>query len=58
MTRLVIGRGDPEGRLYQGTFSVQFCSAPANSSFYMYRKENGVQRVFGNVVTTTGVAFN
>lgn len=58
MKRLVIGRGDPKGRLYQGTFSYQFCNGPANSSFYMYTKERGVQRLFGNVVTTTGVAFN
>lgn len=53
-----IGRGDPKGHLYQGTFSSQFCAAPANSSLYMYTKEKGVQRLFGNTVTTTGLAFN
>lgn len=36
MTRLVIGRGDPKWHLYQGAFSYQFCSGPANSSLYMY----------------------
>lgn len=57
-TRLVIGRGDSKGRLFQGTFPVNFCSGPANSSMYMYSKAKGVQRLFGNIVTTTGLAFN
>ncbi|XP_031623502.1 regucalcin-like [Contarinia nasturtii] len=56
--RSVVGRVDSQGRLYAGTFSYLFCGGSANASFYMYRKGEDVQRVFGNVVTTTGIAFN
>lgn len=44
-TRLVIGRGDPKGRLFQGTFPVNFCSGQVNSSMYMHSEAKGVQRL-------------
>lgn len=53
-----VARQSVHGRFYGGTFHVNFCSAPANSSVYTYTKEKGVQRLFGDLQTTTGFAFD
>lgn len=54
---LCVGRVDPFGFLYAGTFTYRFCSGPSNASFYSYTKQKGLQRIFGNVISTTGIAF-
>lgn len=56
--RSVIGRVDPKGRLYAGTFSYLFCGGTTKTSFFMYRRGEGVRHIFENAVTTTGIAFN
>lgn len=56
--RLCVGRVDPLGFLYAGTFTYRFCSGPSNASFYSYTKQKRLQRIFGDVISTTGVAFD
>lgn len=52
-------RTDRFGRYYGGTFSMtEFCSSPANKSFYRESVEMGIQRIFGGLLGTTGIAFN
>lgn len=52
-------RTDRFGRYYGGTFSMtEFCSSPANKSFYRESIDTGVQRIFGGLLGTTGIAFN
>lgn len=52
-------RADRFGRYYGGTFSAtEFCSSPANKSFYRETTGTGVQRIFGGLLGTTGIAFN
>lgn len=55
---LSVARQSIKGRFYGGTFHLNFCSANANSSVYTYTKEKGVQRLFGGIQTTTGLAFD
>lgn len=58
ISQMAIGRPGPNGRLYVGTFTTGFCTGPNNSSFYMYTKSKGVQRLFGDVQSTNGVAVD
>lgn len=52
-------RTDRNGNYYGGTFSMtEFCSAATNKSFYRHRTDNGVTRLFGGLLGTTGIAFN
>lgn len=53
-----IAQADRHGRIYEGPFSTQFCSAPANESLYRYTTERGLQRIFTGVRATTGLAFD
>lgn len=55
---MAIGRTDPNGRLCVGTLTTKFCSGPNNSSLYMYPKRKGVQRLFGDLETTTGIVID
>lgn len=57
--RLAVARTSPEGHLYAGTlFDPMFCNASAKLSFYRYDRSRGVVRIFGDVISTTGIAFN
>lgn len=50
---------DQFGRYYGGTFSeTEFCSSVANKSFYRHSFESGVERLFGGLLGTTGIAIN
>ena len=52
-------RTDRFGRYYGGTFSMEeFCSSPANKSFYRHSIETGVERIFGGLLGTSGIAIN
>lgn len=56
--RIGIGRPDPFGRLYTGIVTPLICGGPRNSSFYLYSKARGAQRLFGDLTATAGVVFN
>lgn len=53
---LAVARPSERGTFYVGTFHTNFCSGPANSSFHMYTKEKGIQKIFTDIQTTTGIA--
>lgn len=53
-----IAQADRNGRLYFGTYSSDFCSSPANSSFYRYSANRGVERIFGDLYGTSGIAID
>lgn len=56
-----IGRAkiSPRGRFYGGTFSdTIYCNQPSDLSFYKFDSSNGLVQLFGNLVSTTGIAFN
>lgn len=46
----------PNGQLYTSTY--KFCDGPSNSSVYMYSKRKGLQRLFGGIQTTDGMAID
>ena len=54
-----IGQIGPNGNFYYiGSTTIPYCGGPSNSSFYMYSKQNGVQRLFSNIQSTSGVAID
>lgn len=48
----------PNGQLYVGEYFSKLCSGPSNSSVYMYSKQKGLQRLFGGVKDTDGLAID
>lgn len=58
MSRTDLARPDRSGRLYGGTFSSTFCTTPRNKTFYRYTSDKGSVRLFTDIYTTSGVAFN
>lgn len=58
LSRTDIARPDRGGRLYGGTFASNFCISPNNKTFYRYSNSRGLQNLFGNIYTTSGIAFN
>lgn len=58
MSRTDLARPDRSGRLYGGTFSSTFCTTPRNKTFYRYTSDKGLVRLFTDIYTTSGVAFN
>lgn len=52
-------QADPFGRYYGGTYSkLELCSTSSNKSFYRESSDAGVQRIFGGLLGTAGIAFN
>lgn len=51
---------DPFGRFYGGTIRLKLCTftSAANASFYRFDTVNGVQKLFGDVKMSNGVAFS
>lgn len=57
-SRWCLGNASPQGQFYGGTGFTTFCNAPSNASFYMYSPHRGVTRLFGGLISTTGVAYD
>lgn len=58
-THVNLALADRHGRLYVGTFSLQFCAAPtADSSLYRYTNDRGLTRLFTGVRATSGIAID
>lgn len=57
-SRWCVTRQSPQGHFYGGTTFTTFCNSPSNASFYMYSHDRGVTRLFGGLISTTGVAFD
>lgn len=53
-----VAQADRKGRLYFGTFSLDFCNSPANKSFYRYTVERGIDRIVFGLYGTSGIAIN
>ncbi|XP_031627012.1 uncharacterized protein LOC116343211 isoform X2 [Contarinia nasturtii] len=56
--RFDIGVADSKGRFYGGTLSPKFCNSNPSRSFYRFIKNKGVDRLFGNLQSTSGIVFN
>lgn len=56
--RFNAGMVDSNGRFYGGTLSPKFCNSTASRSFYRYTKNEGVVRLFGDLQSTSGTAFD
>lgn len=57
-SRTSLARAGAMGRFYGGTFSYQQCSGPPSLSFYRYDPVQGLTRIFGDLVSTSGIAFD
>lgn len=49
---------DHHGHLYEGTFSLDFCNASANKSFYRYSIDRGIERIFGDLYGSSGIGLD
>lgn len=53
-----VAQADRKGRLFFGTFSLDYCNTPANKSFYRYTIDRGIDRIFFGLYGTSGIAIN
>lgn len=58
LSHINIAKSDRHGRVYVGSFSLDFCDTPANKTFYRYTNERGVERIFTDVRTISGLALD
>lgn len=58
LTRTGIARASPSGRFYGGAYFFSYCNATPGLSFYRYDQSDGLVRLFGNLISTSGIAFN
>lgn len=57
-SRTSIARTSPNGRFFGGTFSQLQCKAPSNLSIYRYNLSGSLERIFGHLKATSGIAFD
>lgn len=53
-------KADPKGRFYGGTIQLNLCNfaVSANSTFYRYTKQKGLEQILYQVRVSNGIAFN
>lgn len=56
--RWCLAKQNQKGQFYGGNNHVTFCNAPKNASLYMYTPNKGVTRLFGGLISTTGLAYD
>lgn len=57
-SRTSIARVGARGRFYGGTFYDQQCKGSPALSFYKYDPILGLKRIFGDLISTSGIAFD
>lgn len=57
-SHISVAQADRRGHLFIGTFSLDFCSARANKSFYGYTADRGVERLFDGTYGASGIAID
>ncbi|XP_055306836.1 uncharacterized protein LOC129571097, partial [Sitodiplosis mosellana] len=57
-SRWCLAKQSKRGHFYGGSNHVTFCNSPKNASLYMYTPEKGVTRLFGGMISTTGLAYD
>lgn len=57
-SRTSLARAGVRGRFYGGTFYYQNCNGPPSLSFYKYDPIYGLKRIFGDLISTSGITFD
>lgn len=53
-----LARAGARGRFYGGTYSYKDCNQPSQLSFYKWDPKLGLKRLFGDLKSTYGIAFD